>query len=349
MSYQSPTAPSPHLPVRPQWLALRSEAALEPDLPVIDAHHHLWEHANNSYLHADVLRDVAAGHRIVATAFMECGAFYRTAGPLALASVGETEYVNRVAEASASGAHGPCLIAAAIVGNVDLLLADAAGDALDAHLQAAPARFRGIRQASVYHPDPAARGSLANPPPGLLGDVQFRRGFACLAPRGLSFDAWMYHTQLDELVDLARAFPGTTIVINHVGGPIGIGPYAGHRAEVFAVWRASIAKLAQCPNVVVKLGGMGMRVFGFDFADHDKPPASQALADAWGPYMMACIESFGVDRCMFQSNFPVDKGTCSYVVLWNAFKRIAQGMSAAEKRALFLATAARVYRIELKR
>jgi len=344
----TPQAPaSPHLPVRPDWLARRSEAALEPTLPIIDAHHHLWDHPGNRYLHAEVLADVGAGHNIVATAYMECGAHYRTDGPAELRSLGETEFVNDIAAASASGAHGPCRIAAAIVGHVDLRLGEAAGAALDAHLAVAPGRFRGIRQSSVYHPDPAARGSLANPPPGLLADAQFRRGFACLAPRRLSFDAWMYHTQLDELADLANAFPDTTIVLNHVGGAIGIGPYAGHRDEVFKVWQGAIARLARCPNVVVKVGGMGMRVFGFDFADRPEPPDSVALASGWKPYAMACIEAFGAERCMFQSNFPVDKGTCSYVALWNAFKRIAAGMSAAEKNALFLATAARVYRIDV--
>ena len=352
------TAVSPHLPVRLDWLALHTEAALEPGLPIIDAHHHIWDHAHNRYLHDDVRADVSAGHRIVATVFAECSTMYRPSGPASLASLGETEYVNRVAEDSASayaqaltkGAPSDtpprCRIAAGIVGNVNLLLGDEAGAVLDAHLQAAPGRFKGIRNSSVYHPDPAARGSLANPPPGLLLDAQFRRGFAHLAPRGLSFDAWMYHTQLDDVIDLAQAFPGTTIILNHLGGPIGIGPYAGHRDAVFGEWQRSIQKLARCDNVIVKLGGMGMRVFGFDFADQPAPPDSTALAQAWAPYVEACIEAFGVERCMFQSNFPVDKGTCSYVVIWNAFKRIAAGCSAAEKQALFFGTAAQAYRID---
>ena len=335
---------SPHLPVRPEWLALHAEDALEPDLAIIDPHHHLWERENDRYLLEDIDADAGSGHRIVATAFMECGAFYRTEGPAAMTSLGETEYVNRVAEAAAGG---PCRVAAGIVGYVSLLLGPEAGALLDAHLQAAPGRFRGIRNSSVYHPDPAARASQATPPPGLLADVQFRRGFACLAPRGLSFDAWMYHSQLDEALDLARAFPDTTIVLNHVGGPSGIGPYAGRRAEVFEAWRASMRALARCPNVMVKLGGMGMRMFGFDFATKPAPPDSQALADAWAPYMLECIEAFGPERCMFESNFPVDKGTCSYGVIWNAFKRIAASFGRAEKEALFLRTAARVYRIAL--
>ena len=351
------TPVSPHLPIRPEWLALHTEAALEPDLPIIDAHHHIWDHAHNRYLHEDVRADVSAGHRIVATVFAECSAMYRSGGPAALASLGETETINRVAEDSASAyaqamtksaptdAPAPCRIAAGIVGNVNLLLGDEAGAVLDAHLEAAPGRFKGIRNSSVYHPDPTARGSLANPPQGLLLDAQFRRGFACLAPRGLSFDAWMYHTQLGDVIDLAQAYPGTTIVLNHVGGAIGIGPYAGQREAVFREWQASMKKLARCENVMVKLGGMGMRVFGFDFSDKPAPPDSAALAQAWAPYVNACIEAFGPQRCMFQSNFPVDKGTCSYVVIWNAFKRMAKACSAAEKQALFYETAARVYRI----
>lgn len=341
-----PQVPSPHLPVRPEWLALHSEPALEPELAIIDAHHHLWDHAHNPYLHADVLADVEAGHRILATVFVECGTMYRPEGPPALASLGETEFVNRIAEASASGAYGPCRIAAGIVGNANLLLGAEVGVALDAHLQAAPGRFKGIRNSSVYHPDPRARGSLANPPPGLLLDPQFRRGFACLAPRGLSFDAWMYHTQLDELIDLANAFPDTRIVLDHIGGPIGIGPYEDRRQDVFRAWQQSMRELARCENVSVKLGGMGMRVFGFDFVSQDKPPHSEALAKAWAPYIMECIEAFGPGRCMFQSNFPVDKGTSSYVVIWNAFKRMTADFAAEERKALFLETAARVYKID---
>ena len=335
--------PSPHLAVRPEWLAQHSEPALEPELAIIDAHHHLWDHANNPYRPADLLVDVAAGHRILATVFAECSAWYRTDGPRALASLGETETVQAMAQAHT----GACRIAAGIIGNVDLLLGAEAGAVLDAHLQAAPGRFKGIRNSSVYHPDPRARGSMANPPPGLLLDSQFRLGLACLEPRGLSFDAWMYHTQLGDLMDLAQAFPGTSIVLNHVGGPLGIGPYAGQREAVFAEWKLSMRQLARCQNVSVKLGGMGMRLFGFDFASHNQPPDSQALATAWSPYVMACIEAFGPGRCMFESNFPVDKGTASYGVVWNAFKRITAALADDERKSLFSHTAASVYRVDL--
>lgn len=337
-------APSPHLPVRPDWLARHSEPALEPGLTIVDAHHHLWDHPHNPYGAADLLADATAGHRILATVFVECGAWYRSEGPPALASLGETESVQRIAQAYGGG---PCRIAAGIVGHADLSLGAEVGAILDAHLQAAPGRFKGVRNSSVYHPDPRARGSLANPPPGLLLDPQFRRGFACLEARGLSFDGWMYHTQLGDLEDLARSFAGTSIVLNHVGGPIGIGPYAGQRQAVFSDWQRSIRQLARCENVCVKLGGMGMRLFGFDFADHHQPPDSQALARAWAPYVMECIEAFGPGRCMFESNFPVDKGSASYGVIWNAFKRMTAAFGADDRSALFAGTAARVYGIDL--
>jgi L-fuconolactonase len=339
----TPPAPSAHLPVRPEWLALHAEAPLQPGLPIIDAHHHIWDHAHNPYLAADVLADVTSGHRVVATVFVECGTMYRREGAPAYAALGETEYVNRIAERMAGG---PCRIAAGIVGHADLLLGGEVGRVLEAHAAAAPGRFKGVRNSSVYHPDPAARGSLANPPPGLLLDAQFRRGFACLGPRGLSFDAWLYHTQLAELEDLAQAFPGTTIVLDHLGGPIGIGPYRNQRDAVFAEWQRSIRSLAACDNLVVKLGGLGMRLSGFDFPYRERPPTSAELAAAWKPYILAGIEAFGPARCMFQSNFPVDKGTASYGVIWNAFKRIAQDMSDGERAALFHDTAARVYRID---
>ncbi|WP_418320858.1 amidohydrolase family protein [Piscinibacter sakaiensis] len=342
MSAIEEPVPHPHLPIRPDWLAQHDEAPLEPELSIIDAHHHIWDHANNRYLHEDVLADVSSGHRIVATVFVECASMYRKQGPTELAPLGETEFVNAIAEASADR---PCRIAAGIVGHANLQLGSDVAAVLDAHVAATPGRFRGVRHSSVYHPDPRARGSLANPPPGLLLDAQFRRGFACLGPRGLSFDAWLYHTQIGELEDLAHAFPGTTVVLDHVGGPIGIGPYQGRRDAVFADWRRSIRSLAHCDNVVVKLGGMGMRLFGFDFAQRDRPPNSEQLAAAWQPYIAECIAAFGPRRCMLQSNFPVDKGTASYGVIWNAFKLITRDYGADERNALFHDTAARVYRI----
>jgi predicted TIM-barrel fold metal-dependent hydrolase len=277
---------------------------------------------------------------------VECRVFDRPYGPMERRSLGETEFVNGVAAMSASGVYGPARACAGIIGNVDMRFGDRAGPALEAHVAASGGRFRGIRNVSAWHKD-GIKATSASPPPGLLLDAEFRRGFASLAKLGLTFDSWSLHTQLGDLVDLARAFPDTTIICDHVGGPIGIGPYVGKRDAVFAAWSASMRELARCPNVNVKLGGMGMHVLGFDFHAGDRPVSSQQLADGWRPYVDLCIEAFGPDRAMFESNFPVDKGTCSWRVLWNAFKRLASGCSADEKRALFMGTACRVYGLDL--
>ena len=272
---------------------------------------------------------------------------YRADGDPAYASLGETEFVNGVAAMSASGGYGRLRACAGIVGHADLQrLGGAVEPVLEAHVRAGGGRFRGIRNSSVWDADTSIVTVPTPPPRGLLGDARFREGFARLAKFGLSFDAWLYHPQIGELAALARAFPDTTIVLDHVGAPLGIGAYKGRRAEVFEAWRDSIRDIARCPNVNVKLGGLGMKVMGFGFEEKPRPPASEELAQAWRPYLETCIEAFGIDRAMFESNFPVDKQSCSYAVLWNAFKRFAAGYSEAEKHALFAGTACRVYRID---
>ena len=341
----TPNPPGTHLTIRPDWLAQYQEEIIDPELPIADAHHHLWDHAGNRYFVLDLLADLASGHNVRATVCVECGAMYRQDGPVELRPIGETEFLNGAASVSASGNYGEARACAAIIGHADLRLGDRVRPILEAHIGAGGSRFRGVRFSSVWHPDPAARASLANPPPFLLRDSKFLEGFAHLAPLGLSFDAWMYHTQLPELVELARAFPLTTIVLNHAGGPIGIGPYADKRDAVLAEWGASMRELARCPNVFVKLGGFGMRLYGFDYASRPYPPSSEDLAADFRPYVETCIEAFGAGRCMVESNFPVDKGSCSYAVLWNAYKRLAKDASQAEKQALFSATATRVYRL----
>ncbi len=332
--------------LKPDWLALHREEPLEPGLPIIDPHHHLWDHAGNPYLFPDLQKDLDCDHNIVATVFLECRAMYRADGPEEMKSLGETEFVNGIAAMSASGAYGATRACAGIVGNVDLRYGAHAGALLEAHMAVAGGRFRGIRRGSAWHAS-GIKATSANPPPELLLDGKFREGFACLARLGLSFDAWLVHTQIDEVIDLARAFPDTTIILDHVGGPLGIGPYVGQRDAVFAEWSAAIRELARCRNVHVKLGGLGMHTIGFDFHARAQPPNSEQLADAWRPYIETCIAAFGAERSMFESNFPVDKGTCSYQVLWNAFKRIAAGCSASEKSALFSGTANKVYRLGL--
>jgi predicted TIM-barrel fold metal-dependent hydrolase len=271
---------------------------------------------------------------------------YRADGPSALKPLGEAEFVNGVAAMSASGAYGPVRACAGIVGHADLLQGDRAGAVLEALIAHAPDRFRRVRHGASWDADTAVLGPLAMRTKGLFLNSSFRAGFARLAPLGLSFDAWLLEPQLDELIDLARAFPETSIILDHVGTPLGIGPYAGRLEERFEPWRHSIRTLAELPNVTVKLGGLAMPFCGFDYAGVG--PLSERLAHRWAPYIETCIEAFGADRCMFESNFPVDLYSCPYPVLWNALKRIAAGASKEEKTALFSGTAARVYRLDLE-
>jgi predicted TIM-barrel fold metal-dependent hydrolase len=332
------------------WLALTVEEPIEPALPICDTHHHLWDlqpaRVAPRYLLDEILEDVGAGHNVVFTVFIECGAMYKTDGPEAMRPVGEIEFVNGVAAMSASGLYGKTRVAAGIIGTADLRLGDAVAAVLDAQIAVGGGRFRGIRRAAAWDADAAAPKHRTNPGPGLFLSANFRAGFAHLAPRGLTFEAWCYHRQIPEVTALARAFPGTTIILNHFGGPIGVGSYAGKAQEVYAGWRPSISELATCPNVVAKLGGINMEVNGFGWHARPRPPGSQELADATRHYYEFTIEKFGADRCMFESNFPVDKASCGYTVLWNSFKRLTSGCSAAEKAKLFHDTAARVYRLQ---
>jgi len=347
MQTASPRAAiSPHLPVRPDWLDRRREEIIEPDLPIVDPHHHLVNRPETGrYLLPELLADIGTGHNITASVYLEWLSMYRAEGAVELRPVGEIEFANGVAAMSASGTYGETRVCAGIVGYADLALGAPVERVLEAMIGAGGGRFRGIRFITASHPDQAAWGSAIIRPEGLLMDPKLREGFSRLAPLGLSFDAWMYHTQLGELVGLARAFPETPIVLDHVGGAIGLGRYAGRRDEVFAEWGARIRELAACPNVHIKLGGLGMRMFGFTLHTRELPPSSEELDAAWRPYMETCIAAFGPDRAMFESNFPVDKGSCSYAALWNAFKRITAGCSAAEKQALFAGTATKFYRL----
>jgi L-fuconolactonase len=338
--------PSRQAAIRESWLDLVQEEILEPDLPIIDPHHHLWDHPGERYLLPDLLRDTGTGHDIRATVFVQCGAMYRAGGPGELRSLGETEFVIGAAAQGASGLYGPTRACAGIIGMVDLTLGDRVAPLLEAHIAVAGPRFRGVRNRTAWHPSPEVRSNLVLPPPGPLAHPGFAAGAKVLAGFGLALDVWAYHTQLEHVLAVARAVPELTLVIDHVGGPIGVGPYAGRRAEVFEDWRASMLALAALPNTVVKLGGLAMQVGGFDFHLLESPLGSDRLAEAWRPYIETCIEAFGAARCMFESNFPVDKGMCSYPVLWNAFKRLAAGASAEEKAALFRGTAARVYRLD---
>jgi L-fuconolactonase len=322
------------------------EDVIEPDLPICDPHHHLWDFPNSRYLLPELLADCESGHKVESTVFVECGSFYRAAGPDGMKFVGETEFVGGVAAMAASGRYGPVMACEGIVGRADLAMGAAVAEVLEAHVRAGNGRFKGIRHAGAYDPSPDIRRSHTDPPPGLYALPAFREGFARLAPLGLSFEAWQFHTQVGEVAALADAFPGTQIMLDHVGGPLGIGPYEGRRDEVFALWRRDIQDLARRPNVYVKLGGLGMATLGFGFHRRDVLPGSEELAAAWRPYLETCIEAFGPTRGTFESNFPVDRVSCDYRTLWNALKRVAAGASAPEKALLFKETARRFYRLD---
>ncbi len=337
-------------PTNDAWLALTAEDALEPDLPICDPHHHLWDFHTSDvaprYLLDEILEDLNCGHNIVSTVFIECGAMFKADGPEAMRPIGETEFVNGIAAMSASGLYGGPRVAAGIVGTANLRHGDAVAEVLDAQIEAGGGRFRGIRLGATWDASDDVPNHRTGPPQGLLLRSDFRAGFAHLAPRNLTFEVWCYHPQIPEATDLARAFPDTTLILDHFGGPIGIGPYAGSADDVFAQWRTSVDALAACPNVMAKLGGINMVVNGFGWHDNPRPPTSRELLDATRRYYDYTIEKFGVDRCMFESNFPVDKQSCSYTVLWNTFKRLTAGFSADEKAKLFHDNAARVYRLD---
>lgn len=324
------------------WLSLSREAVIAPAQPIIDSHHHLWVEHDAPYLLDQLLDDVQDGHRILATVFVQAHYGYRTSGPAHLAPVGETEKVAAMArEAQARGAETQ--VASAIVAHADLLLGVAVDEVLDAHAQAADGRLRGIRH-SVSRDELFPDGIVLRPAPaGMLADARYRAGLARLEARGLVYEAMLYHRQIPELTALAQAMPGLTIVLDHCGCILGVGPYEGREEETFRHWAYDLAGLARCPNVRIKVGGFGMIVCGPRWHERAAPPSSTELAEAWRPYVETCIDLFGPDRCMFESNFPVDKAMYSYRTLWNAFKRLTGDLQANERDALFFKTATDTY------
>ena len=339
-------------------------AIIDPERKIIDPHHHLWDRRSLDlaagaaagddrfvqaialsplYLLDQLNADLGAGHNIVATVYLECGTYYRADGPAELRCVGETEFVNGVAAMSASGMYGTARACAGIVAHADMNLGAAVRPVLEAHMAAAPERFRGIRHSPAWDADPGVLGVLQRGRAGMLGEPAFRAGLAEVAALGLSYDCWLLAPQVPDLIDMARALPQLTIVCDHLATPLGCASYAGQRGAGFAAWAADMRALAACPNVVMKVGGLAMPFAGFDSFMAD--PAAEQLAAEWRPYIEIAIAAFGADRCMFESNFPVDRGTCDYTTLWNALKLVSADASEAEKTALFSGTAARVYRL----
>lgn len=322
------------------------ETALDPELPIIDAHHHLIDRPGRRYLFDEYLADVSAGHDIRATVYIESEAMCRADGPEALKPVGETEFAAGIAAMSESGNYGPCRINAGIVSHADLSLGGGVAETLDAHITAGGGRFRGVRQVALSHPSPEPFRYVLNPPQqGLLQSDDFRHGFAQLGPRGLSFEATVFHTQLGDVAALADAFPDTVIILDHLGFALGMDLSRSERQTVFHDWSRALHQVARRPNVMAKIGGFGLPFWGFGFDQCETPPDSDTLAHTWRPYVETAIAAFGTERCMMESNFPIDAMTCGYVTLWNALKKTTGDLSADDRHKLFYANAARVYRI----
>jgi L-fuconolactonase len=324
----------------------RSETILDPRLPIVDAHFHLFDLPGTRYMFDDYLEDVQAGHNIVASVYIETAAFLRPAGPQVLRPLGEIEFANGVGAVAASERYGKTLVNAAVIGHADLRHGDAVAELFDRGLQIAPDRLRGFRQVALDHAsDEPYEFMLAPPPKGLLSDAAFREGFRHLAPRNLTFDAAVFHTQLFDLIDLADAFPKTTIVLDHLGMPMQLGADDNEREERFAQWRQAMRLLAERPHLRCKIGGLGMPFSGFGFERKQEQVGYRELADAWRPYVETAIEAFGTGRCMMESNFPPDGYSAGYVPLWNAMKYITRDFTANEKADLFHRTAIDTYRI----
>ena len=335
-----------HQSVLHAWTQRRQEAVIEPDLPIIDPHHHLWDKDLGRYLIWELAEDVYSGHNVIATVFIEAGSMHRSDGTEAMKPVGEVEFVNGVAAMSASGKYGKAKLCAGIIGHADLTLGDDARPVLEALIAAGNGRFRGIRHGVTYDTGNATKFGRRQTPQHQVLDPNFRKGLAHLRPLGLSFESWQFHPQLPDTVDLLKAFPDTNVILNHCGGVLGLAPHE-NRDDAFKVWRKNMSALVQFPNLSVKVGGLGMAYCGWDFHLRDTPPSSEELAAAWRPYVETCIELFGPNRCMMESNFPVDKESAGYRVLWNALKRITANHTPTEKLALYRDTAARVYRLSV--
>ena len=324
----------------------RNEPIIDPNRAIIDSQFHLFDRPKLRYMFDDYVADARSGHNIVASIYVETQAFARPWGPQVMRPIGELEFANGIAAMSESGVYGDCRVAAGIVCHADLRHGDAVVELLDRALTLSPERLRGVRQITLYHQSDAPYRYMSMRPQRVeMSSLDFRAGFRHLAPRGLSFDAAIFHTQLDDLADLAAAFPDTAIVLNHLGYAMALDCDAEGRAAVFRTWRASLRALARLPNVICKVGGLGMPPWGFGFEQRSEAVSYLELAAVWKPYVDTAIEAFGVNRCMMESNFPPDRLSCGFVPLWNALKHIVRDCSEAEKSALFHDTAQRVYRI----
>ena len=328
-----------------EWHAQVVEDIIDPDRRIVDPHHHLWRRPmGNDYLLADLWGDTDSGHRVEKTVFVECHSQYRTDGPEHLKPVGEVEFVAGIAAESEQGTEKQARISG-IVANADLTLGDAVEEVLNAHKAVGQQLFKGIRLAGARAEDPTGMTIPGRAKENLYADNGFRQGMKVLGRMGLTYDTWHFHYQNRDFAELAQAVPGTTMILDHFGTPLGVGRYAGKREEIFEQWKKDIAEIARCENVIAKLGGLAMPDNGFGWNLQAMPPTSDEFVAAQKRYYLHTIECFGPDRCMFESNFPVDKNSISYHVLWNGLKKIVQDFSEDEKNAMFSETARRVYRL----
>ena len=325
------------------WLNKHQEEALEPSREICDAHHHLWDYPDSRYLADDYIKDISSGHNITSTVYVECGSKYREEGPDFLRSVGEVDFVIDSVTSFNGNNSSSTRICNAIVGYANLTDKNST-KTLDELIDASNLLV-GVRHASAWDKNKNIKNAHTHPVEMLFGNSDFKRGFAELEKRNLSFDAWLYHPQIPELTELARNFPNQVIVLDHLGGPVGIGPYAGKRKEIFQSWKKNIRCLAAYPNVFAKLGGLLMSLSGFGLHKRNKPPTSTEIATLTRDYYLFMIDTFGPTRCMFESNFPMDKVSCSYNVLWNSFKKITHALSENDKESLYKKTAQKVYKI----
>ncbi len=327
------------------WLDLVTEEIVDPERPIVDPHHHLWRHPGiPAYLLEDLWADTGSGHNIVKTVFMECGAEYRSDGPPELVSLGEVEFVSELARTSADGGPGRPEIAA-LVSHIDLTLGDRVADIVSQHVEVSRGLFRGVRHALSRDDHPEALMIPGRAPANLHADTHFRKGVELLGRLGHTYDSWHYHHQNRDFAILARAVPDTTMVLDHFGTPLGVGRFAGKREEIFEQWKKDMAEVAACPNVVAKLGGLAMPDNGFGWFGRERPPTSDEFVAAQERYYRHMIECFTPERCMFESNFPVDRLSLSYSVLWNGLKKIASDFSQDEQDAMFRGTASRIYKL----
>ena len=331
--------------IKKNWLNSIVEEILDPGREICDPHHHLWHRNGSRYLLEDFLDDTRTGHNVLSTVYVECESMYSLDVAEEFAPVGETEFVQGVAAMSSSGGFGDCRVAKGIVGFADLRLGRAVKDVLESHIEAAPKRFKGIRHATGWHESSEIRNSHSNPKKSEMLTDSFLEGFGVLQELNLSFDAWCYHEQIPEIVKLASIYPETVIILDHFGGPLGIGPYEKQRDRVYENWKEAVSELASSDNVFFKLGGINMKLNGYNWHQRAHPPTSDQLVDLTGRYYEFCINRFGSKRCMFESNFPVDKASVSYHVLWNAYKKLTRQLTEEEKSDLFHQTAETVYKL----